>query len=41
MPDRTLSTPLDHTFERYFQYKGKGHGGDGENYPQLLYLCVV
>jgi len=32
MPDRTLSTPLDDSFERYLQDKGKGRGGDGGNY---------
>lgn len=32
MPDRTLSTTLDESFERYLQDKGKGRGGDGGNY---------
>ena len=32
MPDRALSTPLDDSFERYLQDKGKGRGGDGGNY---------
>ncbi|MUV88557.1 site-specific integrase [Halapricum sp. CBA1109] len=32
MADRTLSTPLDGTFEQYLQDKGKGRGGDGGNY---------
>ncbi|NIC01016.1 phage integrase SAM-like domain-containing protein [Halobacterium sp. R2-5] len=32
MSDRTLSTPLDDSFERYLQDKGKGRGGDGGNY---------
>ena len=32
MPDRTLSTTLDDSFERYLQDKGKGRGGDGGNY---------
>ena len=30
MPDRALSTPLDDSFERYLQDKGRG--GDGGNY---------
>jgi integrase len=32
MSDRALSTPLDDSFERYLQDKGKGRGGDGGNY---------
>ena len=32
MPNRALSTPLDDSFERYLQDKGKGRGGDGGNY---------
>ena len=32
MPDRTLSTTLDDSFERYLQDKGKDRGGNGENY---------
>jgi len=32
MADRALSTPLDDSFERYLQDKGKGRGGDGGNY---------
>ncbi|WP_238994022.1 site-specific integrase, partial [Halobellus captivus] len=32
MPDRALSTPLDDSFERYLQDKGKGRGGGGGNY---------
>ncbi len=32
MPDRPLSTPLDDSFERYPQDKGKGRSGDGGNY---------
>jgi len=30
MPDRALSTPLDDSFERYLQEKGKGRGGGGD-----------
>jgi integrase len=32
MPNRALSTPLDDSFERYLQDKGKGRGGGGGNY---------
>ncbi|WP_424005155.1 phage integrase SAM-like domain-containing protein (plasmid) [Haloarcula salina] len=32
MAERALSTPLDETFQRYLQDKGKGRGGDGGNY---------
>jgi len=32
MSNRTLSTPLDESFKRYLQDKGKGRGGDGGNY---------
>jgi len=32
MSERTLTTPLDESFERYLQDKGKGRGGDGGNY---------
>jgi integrase len=32
MPDQARSTPLDDSFERYLQDKGKGRGGDGGNY---------
>jgi len=32
MTERTLSTPLVETFERYLQDKGKGRGGEGGNY---------
>lgn len=32
MSDRTNSTAIDHSFERYLQDKGKGRGGDGGNY---------
>jgi integrase len=32
MAERTPSTPLARTFERYLQDKGKGRGGDGGNY---------
>jgi len=30
--DRTLSTPLGASFDRYLQDKGKGRGGEGGNY---------
>ena len=32
MSDRALSTPIDNTFDRYLQDKGKGRGGGGGNY---------
>jgi len=32
MPNRTLSTSLGNSFERYLQDKGKGRCGDGGNY---------
>ncbi|WP_115864503.1 phage integrase SAM-like domain-containing protein [Halorussus litoreus] len=32
MSERTRAAPLDETFERYLQDKGKGRGGEGGNY---------